>query len=123
MLTAKRILIVVMLCVTTTGFSVSKHYCSGELVSLSVNSESESCCGSTCDNCQNLTEHLNLDITSIIQPPAYSPDIQLLIPALSKSVFDFDITTASSNNSSIGQFQPQAKLPVRTLAFRQAYLI
>lgn len=42
------------------GFSISKHYCSDNLVSVTINHEAESCCDiDSC--CHNETSHFQLD--------------------------------------------------------------
>ena len=46
------IILSVLLLVSTVGVVVSKHYCSGSFVSVSVFNEAESCCGDS-DCCHN----------------------------------------------------------------------
>jgi len=55
------IIIALVLLITTTGFSVSKHYCKTNLVSISINHEEKPCCdmGSGC--CQNEIAFYHLD--------------------------------------------------------------
>ena len=53
-----------LLIITTTGFSISKHYCHGNLISVAINKDAESCCGMDMempDHCQNEEEHIQLD--------------------------------------------------------------
>jgi len=40
------IILAIILLVSTTGFTLSKHYCGGKLESVEVNAEAESCCDS-----------------------------------------------------------------------------
>jgi len=61
----KRIINIILACLfltTTTGFTLSKHYCGGEMISISINFEAEACCddvdNSSC--CRNETEHFQL---------------------------------------------------------------
>jgi hypothetical protein len=56
------IALAILLLITTTGFSISKHYCGTHLVEVAINSEIEPCCGemgnSNC--CHNETEYFQL---------------------------------------------------------------
>ena len=56
------IILAILLLITTTGFYISKHYCSTRLVEISINSDVKPCCGdmgnSNC--CHNETEHFQL---------------------------------------------------------------
>ena len=61
----KRIIHIVLACLfftTTTGFTLSKHYCGTEMISISVNVEAESCCDDmdNSDCCRNETVHFQL---------------------------------------------------------------
>ena len=49
------IFITVTILISTTGFTISKHYCSGNLISVSVLSEAQSCCKGGEDCCKNET--------------------------------------------------------------------
>lgn len=54
--------IAVILTIATTGFTISKHYCGKNLVSVSVNSEAKACCSN--ENgmcCHHESEHIGLD--------------------------------------------------------------
>ncbi len=46
--------------ISTMGFTVSKHYCSNELVDFSINFETESCCDMEGGCCHNENEHFQL---------------------------------------------------------------
>lgn len=59
--TAIHITIAFLMLAMTTGFSVSKHYCGEDLISVSVNSDAKSCCDDDCEGCRNEIEQLNLD--------------------------------------------------------------
>ncbi|MGD2035096.1 MAG: hypothetical protein PVF73_08585 [Bacteroidales bacterium] len=48
-----------ILLMTTSGFTLSAHYCGNEMVSLSLNKEKEPCCGMD-GCCHNETEHYQL---------------------------------------------------------------
>ncbi len=46
---------------TTTGFSISFHYCCDSLVSMSVNSDATPCCPVANGCCDNETQHIQLE--------------------------------------------------------------
>ena len=76
-----------LLLTATTGFTISKHYCGTEVVSVSINSEAESCCGGMCssDCCHNETEHFQLKVdfaSSNIDFQSQETDIDILFPAV-----------------------------------------
>ena len=60
------ILILIVL-LTTTGFSVSLHYCCDSLVSMSVNSDATPCCPVNNGCCDNETQHIQLEEDVTIQ--------------------------------------------------------
>ncbi len=45
------IIIVGLFLLSTTGFTVTKHYCGGNLVDIAINSTPESCCGDNGGGC------------------------------------------------------------------------
>lgn len=61
------IFVLILFVVSTTGFTISKHYCHGNLVSVAINAEAESCCGSSNNGCcenENEFYQLNDDFTA-----------------------------------------------------------
>jgi hypothetical protein len=47
-----------LLLVITAGFTITRHYCSDNLVSMNINSEAESCCDNqSCSRCHTDIEH------------------------------------------------------------------
>jgi hypothetical protein len=46
---------------TTTGFSISLHYCCDSLVSMSINSDVTPCCPVENGCCDNETQHIQLE--------------------------------------------------------------
>jgi hypothetical protein len=61
------ITLILILTLVTMGFSVSQHYCGGQLVSVSVNETAESCCGPVGTCCQNEIIHLQLDDDFVVE--------------------------------------------------------
>lgn len=63
--------------ITTSGFSLSKHYCGDEVASVSVITEAESCCDmSSC--CHTETEFYQLDDDFVLSAVQILPDNQTI---------------------------------------------
>lgn len=60
---------VTLLLVSTTGMTVSKHYCGGSLVNVNIFSEVTACCEGGCssDCCHNESEHFELDEDFVVE--------------------------------------------------------
>ena len=95
------IIIAGLFLLTTTGFTVTKHYCSGNLVDIAINSTPESCCGDDDGGCcSNESEIFQLreDITavqSIDLDQELSFDIQVLV----NDLFEVNLPEISESNS------------------------
>ncbi len=66
------IILALLLLITTSGFSISKHYCGSPLVKVSINSEAEPCCDDM-ENpncCHNETEYFKL-IEDLVTPVSF----------------------------------------------------
>lgn len=79
------IILAIILITTTTGFSISKHYCGTRLVSVAINTEPESCCGdeesSGC--CHNEIEQYQLTnyyVSSFIVEDVSISSVDILFP-------------------------------------------
>jgi len=114
---------ILLICLTTTGFSVSKHYCAGELISWSVNGQSKSCCGSQCGHCEDLTEHYCLEIESITQSSHEFSDDQEFGIVLIEFISDHQNTSSVQYSLLDNDFKPPPKALSKNLAIHQAYLI
>ena len=78
------IALVLILLTATIGFSVSKHYCGDRLVSVSINSEANSCCDFG-DCCHNETDYFQLNedyVFTIILNDIQIHDVNLLFPVV-----------------------------------------
>lgn len=64
------IIVSLLLLTTTVGFSISKHYCGEDLISISISHEAESCCDMEGENgcCHNETEAYQLNNIFVISP-------------------------------------------------------
>ena len=76
------ITISIILLTTTVGFSVSKHYCGNELVSVSIDHEEKPCCDmDAC--CHNETKVFQLNENVVISPALennFVNSVDLLFP-------------------------------------------
>ena len=68
-----------LLLATTTGFTVSSHYCGGNLVSIAIDKDPKPCCDNEQGNCcHNESEHFQLKEDFIA--PATGFDVEPSIP-------------------------------------------
>ncbi len=72
------ILVIFVLLVSTGGITITRHYCGASLISCSLFSTPESCCGSGCDKCHNhscfnkLTDEFNGTAVNADHPKIFS---------------------------------------------------
>ncbi len=50
----------IVLLISTTGFTVSKHYCGNELVNFSIDAQAKSCCDMSGGCCHTESEHFQV---------------------------------------------------------------
>ncbi len=112
-----------LLLVSTTGLAISKHYCTGELVSISIFNEAESCCDSG-DCCKNETELIQLDVDYSVSSPVVLPEsVQIDLLAFSLAVLNLNFEENSATPEFIlSDLPPPPKIQM-SLAIRQAYLL
>jgi hypothetical protein len=80
------ILFVTLFTVITIGFTINKHYSSGELFSMAIFSEPESCCADVCACCDEESETIQFheDYTFSIDNVEFSPtQLELFAAVLS----------------------------------------
>lgn len=60
--------LIVLLLATTTGYTISKHYCGDNFIKTSLIVEAETCCGNkgTSDCCHNENEYLQMEEDFVI---------------------------------------------------------
>ena len=85
------ICMVIVLLFSTTGMTVSKHYCSGSLVNVNLFSEAKSCCEGGCstDCCHNESERYELDedfVLALSNIEFQEVIIELILPIIQSSV-------------------------------------
>ena len=79
------IALVLLLLLSTTGVTISMHYCSGDLVSMSVIGEAESCCEDNCGCCENKSIHFKVEddyVSPIVVQSNISVELEVLFPVL-----------------------------------------
>ncbi|MEA2042679.1 MAG: hypothetical protein U9N85_09030 [Bacteroidota bacterium] len=72
------IIIPFILLISTTGVSLSKHYSGGELYSISLVGEAESCCTVPCDCCSDESDFYKLVVDYLMSASQDTPDINIL---------------------------------------------
>ena len=71
--------------ISTTGFTISKHYCCDRLVSVTINNEAKSCCDPESGCCHNENERIELkeDFISAQEIEKVSiPEHEILFPII-----------------------------------------
>ncbi len=88
------IALVLLLLVSTSGMSISMHYCCGEYVSTSINKEAKSCCGETGGCCENKSMHFDVEddyVNPVVILNNEISELDVLFPilfVLSSKIFD-----------------------------------
>jgi len=120
---AKHIILSLLLLITTTGFALSKHYCGGELVSISLFSEAESCCNLD-DCCLNEIETFQLDGDFSIPSTTGIPEsVQLELSALTLVLVEKNFQVRENSHEFIFTDLPPPPKIQTALSKRQTYLL
>lgn len=69
------IVIAVNLFITTTGFTISKHYCGDELSNIAIDHEAPSCCSTACEKCH--TEQVLVKLDQDLTTPVHFEKLQI----------------------------------------------
>ena len=116
------IVLSVFLMLATIGVTFSMHYCGGELISTSINSEAESCCDDD-GCCENKTLHFEVedDYVSTVQFKNIEiVELDILIPIL----FVLNLELLNEEDKAIEAFYDSSPPPTiqSRLALLQTYL-
>lgn len=107
---------------SSTGFSITKHYCGNDYVSMAINLTPESCC-ETGGCCHNETEAFQLDEDTLNQSIILVDQITTFdIMVFENTFFEFKNTESYQTVYMDKVFIPPPKLP-ELLARFQSYLI
>ena len=89
-------IIILLLVLLTTGFSVSRHLCGDHLVSVSVNGKTEPCCGKNSTCCDDVMIHIQLqdhfigtDVSDVTHKPDNVDTISDILYVTSQTGNDF----------------------------------
>lgn len=112
-----------LLIITTVGFVVSKHYCSDEIISVTVNSPTDKCCdnmGSNCCHDENEYIILKVDYTPLYTENANISEIDLL----DNKYIEFEYSYTQTESS---DYEYPYPFPISgtllSLAKKQSYLL
>lgn len=118
--------LVFLLLATTTGYSISKHYCGDSFVKTSIIVEAESCCGDqeTSDCCHNENEYFQMEedfVIPFIIEELPTVDLDILFPI----IFEYFQSTQVEIESEFFNFAESPPPPLLTseLSFLQTFLI
>lgn len=119
------IVLVLLLLITTMGFSVSKHYCGSRLVEVSINSEAEPCCNDmgTSNCCHNETEYFQLK-EDLVKPVSFENNQIAGFDILFPLVFVYSFNTPGNIETGVLNYAESPPPPaIQTkLSFLQTYL-
>jgi len=116
------IFIAVLWLLSSTGFSITKHYCGNDYVNMAVNSTPESCC-ETGGCCHNETEVFQLDEDTLTQPIMLVNQVATFDIMIFENAFFELKKTESEFTAYIDKvFLPPPKLP-ELLASFQSFLL
>ncbi|MDK2978852.1 MAG: hypothetical protein PWP52_1566 [Bacteroidales bacterium] len=119
----KHIFISLILMLSITGFAVSKHYCSTELVSIEINKEASQCCDMEENCCYNETDFYQLKNDFFVSTYHLAENLsvqELLFPVIF-SFYNADIFSSDSLVLYITESPPNKESQDR-LSFLQSYL-
>ncbi len=117
------ILFTIVFAVVTLGFTVNKHYSSGELFSLAIFSEPESCCADVCDCCDEESETVQFLVDyTFTDDNIESVPVEVELFAVILSFTNAETELAISNIEFIDQDLPPPD-NLTTLSFHQSFLL
>jgi len=110
---------------STTGFTLSKHYCGNKLISVEINDKADDCCNGAMDNCcRTETTHYQMKedaAVSAIQHILPVQEIQLLFPLVFHFVSLLPLEASISNTPYPNSSPPVLSTPNR-LSLLQTYM-
>lgn len=117
------IILSVLLFLSTIGFVVSKHFCGGKLISMSLYAEASPCCDS--NNCCNTeTEVFQLDVDLSVVPALEVPEsVAINLLAISIVVFNLIQDEVLPGDAFLLSDSPPPPKIQTALAKRQSYLL
>lgn len=112
-----------LLLISTMGVAVSKHYCSGSFVSVSVFNEAESCCGES-DCCHNETQVYQVK-TDFSAPVFQTAPVLAELDILGHDLFETNylVLPEKENPAPFVSHSPPPKSIQTILSLKQVYLL
>lgn len=112
-----------LLLVSTTGMTISMHYCSGELVSISINKEAKSCCDGGNGCCENKTLHLEIE-DDYVSPMVVADNTVVELEVLFPILFVYYVELLPAEDQATIAFYDSSSPPKtqNSLSLLQAYL-
>ena len=95
--------------ISTSGFTISKHFCGDVLVSVSINNEAKSCCDSENGCCHNENERFELkdDFISAQELENVTvPEHEILFPILFSYISNIPLQNNDTNTTFIDSSPP-----------------
>lgn len=99
-----------LLLIATTGFSITRHYCHDNLMSVVLGTEADSCCDGPCDCCHDESEHFRLDNEFV---SSEMPDLQAkVLPVAFSNITAFSLFAVHFFQPDVKPEYTSLKLPV-----------
>ena len=117
------ILFTIVFTVVTLGFTVNKHYSGGELFSLSIFSEPESCCADVCNCCDEDSETVQFlaDYTFVVDNFDTTPgEVELLASLITITTAEPELVITKTEFTDKDLPPPDN---LTTLSFHQSFLL
>ena len=117
------IILAPLLMISTMGMAVSKHYCEGNLVSISMFDEAETCCGDMgCCHTENEFFQVKEDYST---PIVLTPPVLAELEILGHDLLNEDFFVAAEHQNfefSYAEFPPPPNIQ-KVLSLKQVYLL
>jgi hypothetical protein len=99
------IVLVLLLTVATSGFTISEHYCGGHLFSVSLFKAEQCSCGNHCKDCHTTTKQIKVSDNYSVSE-AIHPDAPTSADLFSNYNIDFSAFIPTADLSSFFLYQP-----------------
>ncbi len=119
------IIVMLLLLVATSGMAVSSHYCKGELVSVTLNTEQDSCCdmpGETKGCCDFSFDFFKVDDDFVTTTSYFSP-IQFSLIAIISDAFNISKLAPAQRKNFISNYNLPPPKKQNPLSLIQSFLL
>lgn len=119
-------IVALVIFVSTTGFTVTRHYCGDNLMEVVVDGPADNCCDDDCPTCHDQTQHIQLKenfVTVASLNAVQMPDFQQILFELPDlSCFNISLPAKDRQQHFLSDLSPPLKIHT-VLAQLQTYLI